>query len=192
MQSIKQEEGSMRTKVISIAFSSLMLVFILGLGINSLAQEEMPFGGADDVKFANNLWKAMQGYEEWPMSSGVYPGTSPHGKFLRMYYNMVHVDGTPYHIIVKDNFGGEDATQEKVAESPGDYLAAVTIMLQREDGYDPENNNWFWVKYGPDGKIMQNPKGVALAGRVAKGTGQACISCHAKAKGDDYLFSNDQ
>ncbi len=182
----------MSKRALAIAFFSLMFILITGLGINALAQKDMPFGGSDDVEFANKLWTAMDGYQDWPMRSGVYPGASPHGKFLKLYYNMVHVKGKPYHIVVKDNFGGEDATQEKVAESPGDYLAAVTIMLQREDGYDPDNNNWFWVKYGPDGKILTNPKGVALAGRVAKGTGQACISCHANAKGDDYLFTNDQ
>lgn len=172
-----------------IAVASLALVVI---SFQSLVGQETPFGGSDDVAFAEKSWKAIEDYESWPMKSGYYPGQSPHGKFLRIYYNIVNVDGKPYHVIVKDNFGGEGATQESVAESPDEYLAAVTIMLQREDGYDPENNNWFWVKYGPDGKILENPKGMALAGRVAKGTGSGCIACHANAKGGDYLFSNDR
>jgi hypothetical protein len=134
----------------------------------------------------------MKNYENWPMKSGYYPGQSPHGQFLRLFYNLVNVDGKPYHVIVKDNYGGEGATMETVSASPQEYLAAVTIMLQRETGYDPDNDNWFWVKYGPDGGILKNPNGMALAGRVAKGSDSGCISCHANAEDGDYLFSNDR
>ena len=31
-------------------------------------------------------------------------------------------------------------------------------MLQREAGYDDDNDNWFWVKYAPDGSVMSNPR----------------------------------
>ena len=65
-------------------------------------------------------------------------------------------------------------------------------MVQREAGYDRDNNDWFWVKYSPGGTIDQNPAGMALAGRVAKGTNTGCIACHASAKDNDYLFTNDK
>ncbi|MFQ5491051.1 MAG: hypothetical protein ACE5GE_10045, partial [Phycisphaerae bacterium] len=68
----------------------------------------------------------------------------------------------------------------------------VTIMLQRETGYDSDNDNWFWVKYSPKGEVMKNPKDMLLAGRVAKGMSAGCISCHSQAGGDDYLYSNDE
>lgn len=156
------------------------------------SKDEMPFGGEKDVKFAGKLWKAMEGYRGWPMKSGFYPGGSPHGQFLRMYYNVVIVDGRPYHVVVKDNYGGEDATLMKVSKAPEKYLMAVTVMLQREAGYDPDNMDWFWVKYQPDGTVDKNPKGMALAGRVAKGMDAGCIACHANAMDDDYLFVNDE
>ncbi|MBD3349234.1 MAG: hypothetical protein GF400_08590 [Candidatus Eisenbacteria bacterium] len=152
---------------------------------------EMPFGGPEDVTFAKNLWQGMMGYESWKMSSDYYEGMSPHGAFLRMYYNVVNVEGAPYHVIVKDNFGGEGATLEKVAESSEDYLAAVTVMVQRHEGYDPENRNWYYVKYDADGAVSMNEESMALAGRVAKGMDSGCIACHAKAGGDDYIFTND-
>jgi hypothetical protein len=63
--------------------------------------------------------------------------------------------------------------------------------VQREVGYDPDNNDWFWVKYGPDGTVDENDAGVALAGRVAKGASTGCIACHANAAAGDYLFVND-
>jgi hypothetical protein len=65
-------------------------------------------------------------------------------------------------------------------------------MVQREAGYDPENNDWYWVKYSPAGGVEKNEEGTALAGRVAKGAGQGCIACHASARGGDYFFTNDE
>jgi len=104
----------------------------------------------------------------------------------------VSVDNKPYHVIVKDNFGGKGATLKTVSKSPEKYLAAITVMIQREAGYDPDNNNWFWVKYKANGEVDKNPKGIALAGRVAKGMDTGCIACHAKAKDNDYFFTNDK
>jgi hypothetical protein len=144
-----------------------------------------------DVSFAEKLWQGMMGYRDWPMSSGYYEGKSPHGAFLRMYYNVVNVNETPYHVIVKDNFGGEGATLETVSESPDTHLMAVTVMVQREEGYDPEHNDWYYVKYDPDGKVGMKGESMALAGRVGDGTPASCRGCHAKAGGGDYVFVND-
>jgi len=152
---------------------------------------EMPFGGDADVEFAKSLWMAMDGYHDWHLTSAYYEGASPHGMFLRMYYNIVRINEMPYHVVVKDNLGGEGATLETVAGSPADYLMAVTVMVQREAGYDPDNNNWFWVKYGADGTVDMNDMGMAMAGRVAKGMDMGCIACHKKAAGADFLFVND-
>jgi hypothetical protein len=62
-------------------------------------------------------------------------------------------------------------------------------MFRREAGYDPDNNDWFWVKYTPDGGLHTNPKGMKLAGRVAKGMPQGCLACHGARKGTDYQFN---
>lgn len=174
----------------------ILVLVIAGAAIGTYglapAQEAMSFGGDKDVTFANNVWAGMKGYMDWPMSSDVYPGTSPHGKFLRVYYNVVNVDGKPYHVIVKDNYAGEGVSQEAASKNPGKFLAAVTIMVQREPGYDKENNDWFWVKYKGDGSIEKNDAGVAMAGRVAKGSDKGCIACHSHAKQGDYVFTNDE
>ncbi len=151
----------------------------------------MPFGEQEDIDFAGAVWKAMDGYGTWKMQSDVYPGGTPHGMFVKLYYNMVTVDGTPYHVIVKDNFGGEGVDLETVSTDPAKYLMAVTIMVQREAGYDADNNDWFWAKYMADGTVEKNPQGMMLAGRVAKGMDMGCIACHANAQGGDYLFTND-
>ena len=173
-------------------FAVVAALLAAGLTVSPAVAQEKPFGTDADVEFAKKTWEAMEDYESWPMASGFYEGRSPHGAFLRVYYNMVTIDGTPYHIIVKDNYRGEGATMEDVKNAPDEHLASVTIMLEREEGYDPDNQNWFWVKYAPDGSIMSNPKGMAMAGKVAKGSDKGCISCHANAKDNDYLFSNDR
>jgi hypothetical protein len=152
---------------------------------------KMPFGGEEDVAFARALWTAMDGYHDWMMKSDVMPSKAPHGAFVRLYYNIVNIDGMPYHVVVKDNFGGEDATLDMVKAAPADYLMAVTVMVQREPGYDTENNDWFYVKYDAMGAVSMNDKDMALAGRVAKGMPTGCISCHVKAGGGDYIFGND-
>ena len=152
---------------------------------------EMPFGGEKDVAFAEALWAAMDGHDGWLMQSDIMPGMSPHGAFIRVYYNVVTIDGMPYHVVVKDNYGGEGVTLKMVRENPADYLMAVTPMVQREKGYDPDNNDWYWVKYGPDGMVSMDGKNMAMAGRVAKGMPAGCIACHTKAGDGDYLFLND-
>ena len=77
-------------------------------------------------------------------------------------------------------------------ENPAKYLKAVTIMFKRESGYDPKNGDWFYVKYNPQGKVLTNPKGVALAGRVgAPGVG-GCIGCHIGAPGKDFVFRHER
>lgn len=150
-----------------------------------------PFGGAADVAYAESLWDLMDGYLDWPMKSDVLVGGTPHGAFVRLYYNTLQVEGRNVHVVAKDNYGGEGATIESVSAAPADYLGAVTVMVQREPGYDPENDNWYWGKYLPDGSLDVNPAGAQLAGRVAKGAETGCIACHLAAEDADYLFSND-
>jgi hypothetical protein len=165
----------------------IIIVFMLGLGINALAQDKPDFGTTKDVNFADSLWKAMQGYDQWPMKSDIYPGNSPHGKFLRLYFNSVNVNGKNYLVVVKDNFGGENVTKEMVVASPNKYLVAVTPMVWMEPGYAPKENNLYWVKYAADGSVMKTPQGMAIAGKV-----KSCVDCHARAKDGDYMFTNDK
>jgi hypothetical protein len=179
--------------VAALAAIAIVLAFVPACGSEEEMEKTMPipFGGEEDVAFASAAWEAMSGYQAWAITSDAYKSAAPHGMFVKIYYNVVNVDGKPYHVIVKDNFGGEEATLEMVEKMPADHLMAVTVMVQREAGYDPDNKDWFWVKYAPDGTVDKNPQGMALAGRVAKGMKAGCIACHAKAADGDYIFIND-
>ncbi len=182
----------MKRAILASGIIIIAVVFITVLSLHDARSQAMPFGGTADVDFANKAWEQLNDYEDWKMQSDYYEGQSPHGDVVKVYYSMITVDDEPYHVIAKDNFVGDGLAAEQVAENPDEYFASATIMIQREEGYDPPNDDWFWVKYDADGAVMENPNGTALAGRVAKGSGQGCIACHANARDNDYLFSNDR
>lgn len=72
-------------------------------------------------------------------------------------------------IIVKDTFYlGDDGTQGRRWN--------ITVMRKREQGYDPENDDWEYVQAGPR-------KGVRYQGKIP-----LCIDCHVSAE-FDYVFT---
>jgi hypothetical protein len=77
----------------------------------------------------------------------------------------------PGSIVVKENYMG-------TVEEPGD-LAAITIMY-KVDGFNPEANDWFWVKAPGDGSAVD-----------AEGAVEGCISCHGQEGNSDYLLRYD-
>lgn len=148
-------------------------------------QKEAASTGSEDAAYAEQLWGEIKDYENWPVPEGFegwQDGISPHGKYLRYYINDiakedVNKDGA---VIVKENY----------MEKSEDALAAVTIMQKRK-GYDPENKDWFYVKYSPDGEVMTDEQGREIAGAVGKGMEEGCVPCHKTAGGGDYLFMTD-
>jgi len=109
---------------------------------------------------------------------------------LETLYTSATVDGHTGDLVIKRNYGPEGVSADEVLADPGKHLGAVTVMFRRAEGFDPDNADWFWVKYLPDGSLDKNPKGMRLAGKVAKGADKGCIACHAGA-GDDMVFTSD-
>jgi hypothetical protein len=157
--------------------------------------DEKPFGGAGSVDYAAALWKQLSKQRLVGPAATLgkhYQGVHPHGTVLDTIEGTVEVGGHQGTVIVKRNYGGEGVSIANAANDPGKYLQAVTVMFKREAGYDAENKDWFWAKYTPAGAVMDNPKGVALAGRVAKGKQQGCIACHKAAPGGDLVYLHDR
>ncbi|WP_456393775.1 cytochrome P460 family protein [Nitratifractor sp.] len=148
---------------------------------------QTPFGNPEDLVFAEDLWKKLQKSGFINTYGNLYLGGPPHGKVREV--NEGVIDGRL--VIVKNNYGGKNISLEKVRNNPAKYLKAVTVMVKRP-GYDPEDQDWFWIKYAPDGTVMANKKGRKLAGRVAKGKPIGCISCHRSASGNDFVFSHNK
>ncbi|MFQ5995828.1 MAG: cytochrome P460 family protein [Acidiferrobacterales bacterium] len=172
----------------------LMVAALSGLFVAATAVWAAPFGGEDDVKYSQALWKALTKAKmvgPGAIMSTPYKGQHPHGAVLDTIDGTVKVKGQSGRVIVKRNYGGKGVSKQAVANDPKTYLKALTVMFKRS-GYDGDNKDWFWVKYKPDGSLHTNPKGMMLAGRVAKGAKKGCIACHKAAPGGDYIFNFDR
>lgn len=166
---------------------------LLALMTGAAVAQDAPFGTDADADYAAKVWAAMEGMNlagEGMLRSFPYEGVAPHGMMLETFYSTATVDGHTGDLVVKRNYGPEGVSADEVLADPGKYLGAVTVMFRREAGFDADNQDWFWVKYLPDGSLDKNPKGMRLAGKVAKGADKGCIACHSGA-GDDMLFTTD-
>ncbi len=166
-----------------------------GMGDDMGDGMDMPFSTPADLAMAAEIWSAMQ-VDSFVGPDAIitnpYQGNQPHGQLLEIITSHAEIAGHDGVLIAKKNYVGEEITAEDVSNDPDAYLDSVTIMFQRPAGYDTENNDWFWVKYAPDGSVMTNPMGMSLAGRVAKGMDTGCIACHVAAPGGDFVFSHDR
>jgi hypothetical protein len=165
---------------------------IIALAVAAGTAEAQEFGTDADKEYADLLWQVMEASKlvgDAPIMATPYEGVAPHGVMLETFYTSATVDGHTGALIVKRNYGPEGVNSEEVLADPAGHLGAVTVMYRRENGYDADNQDWFWVKYLPDGSLDKNPAGMAVAGRVAKGADQGCIACHST--NDDYIFTTD-
>ena len=167
------------------------LAVTAGLASAALAQDA-PFGTDQDAAYAAQLWSIMA--EMKLVGNGMirafpYDGVAPHGMMLETFYTTATIGDHSGDLLVKRNFGPEGVEIDQVLADPDKHLGAVTVMYRREAGYDDDNQNWFWAKYLPDGSLDKNPKGMRLAGRVAKGADAGCIACHSAQ--EDYVFTTD-
>lgn len=147
------------------------------------------FGGQEDQDYAAELWQVMADRQlagDDALQAFPYPGTDPHGMMLETFYTDATLDGHSGALVVKRNYGPEGVTVDQVLGDRDEHLASVTVMFRRAEDYAPDTGNWFWAKYLPDGSLDETPDGTPLAGMA-----QGCISCHASAEGDDYLFTTN-
>lgn len=126
---------------------------------------------------SEGLWQRIteesdySSYAFWPGHEGELPGQAPHGVLHRIYVNRTLLEALPAadrmvpagSIIVKDNL---DASRN---------LLSITVMA-KIDGFDPENGDWYWAAYNPDGTTR------------AAGALESCISCHEGLKSNDYVI----
>ena len=143
-------------------FVSAALLLVIALSVAwTKAGEDLPPAEAEAFWTYITQTHPYTEWEFWPGYEGIYPGKSPHGAYLKLYANDIAIDAAkagkdmPYGaILVKENYSKDEET-----------LMAVTPMYKVE-GYNPEAGDWYWVKYGPDGKA------------AAEGKVQGCIDCH--------------
>ena len=173
-------------------FSFLMAqVFVLAALLSAgcaPAQAQKPFGTKSDVAYGKDqLWKALLAANlvgEESTRPVPYKGTPPHGKFLETLFAEVEINGEERYVIVKMNYGGPGITRSKVVNERDKYLKWITVMVKRENGFDPAHKNWFWAKFAPNGQSFDKaPNGLQLVGKV-----KGCIACHSLADGGNYVY----
>ncbi len=175
-------------------FATTALALSLGFGATGAMAQMAPFGSDDDKAYAAMIWDAMTAQHyvgENQIRSLPYEGTPPHGAMLETFYGHATINGHTGAMIVKRNYGPAEVDADTILANPGKHLGAITVMFKREKGFDPEDQDWFWAKFLPDGSLDKNAKGMSLAGKVAKGMDKGCIACHSGAGGDDFIFTTD-
>lgn len=121
-------------------------------------------------------------------------GSEPHGRILEIFRGRLTVAGRQGDYRLKRSYDRPGAGESTVGEAPERYLSFYTVMFRRKPGYDPDNANWYWVKYKPDGSVAHRGTGGqsrAVAGRVSSrpdGSYGGCLYCHRSAGGGDYTF----
>ena len=113
-----------------------------------------------------------ESWDRWPGTTDQHPGNAPHGALLTTYINDVAAaalaagaEAMPFGaIVVKNNY------------MPDGMLAATTAMVKTED-FNPEHNNWWFLKQLADGTVE------------AEGRFAGCEGCHGTVAANDYLFS---
>ena len=137
----------------------------------SVAFADMP--GADPEELWHYITKVSP-YKEWsfwPDHQGMQPGRAPHGPLHKVYVNdrALKSPRPPVQygaIEVKENYSEEKE------------LKAITVMY-KVNGYNPNDGDWFWVKYTPEGE----------AGPFGKPSG--CILCHGTRVGNDFIIVHE-
>jgi len=169
-----------------MSVTKLLLPFLFVLVVQNAAAES---GNTKDNAYAKKVWDVMQkdkliGKDR--IRSFPFVGNRPHGSIQEIIATEATVDGHTGRLIVKHNYGADkDITPHSVyAADEAENYVALTIMFQREAGYDEANNNWFWAEYYPDGRIIKH-EGAYLSGRS-----ELCISCHTALGGSDREILN--
>jgi hypothetical protein len=148
-----------------------------------------PFGGPEDLNDAKQVWKALTDARlvgDQSINAMPYKG-SVHKTILMTQDSTIRVGGRSGMVIIKKMYQGPEITVQKVIDDPTKNLKVVAVMFKREKGYDPDNQDWFYIKFGPDGIPQKNKKGAFMTGRAGK-----CIGCHKSAPGGNYIYSFDR
>ncbi len=136
------------------------------------------------AEFHRDFWQFLtrsktpyKKWTAWPDAAEPRAGEAPHGAFVKTYANTVAINDTAAlahgSILVQEEYDDQKT------------LKSVSVMY-RVKGADPAHFDWYWLRYLPDGTVAKQ-RAKPIAGKVA-----SCIECHAKAGGDDLVYSNDE
>ena len=156
----------------------LFPVLVLAIGSIAMAacdffgEPELPDTTAASVRAYLDEVDYQESWELWPGLGEKYEGGDPHGMLLTTYLSPAAYDALEGKegvmpdgaIIIKENY------------TPEGKLAASTVMYKKS-GYNPQHNDWFWVKALADGTVEK------------EGMVEGCQNCHGDVKENDYVWT---
>jgi len=163
--------------------------FLLCLCLAVTQQAAAESGTDEDNAYAKKLWEIMRSQNligENRIRSFPFEGHRPHGSIQEVIATDAVVEGHKGRLIVKHNYGADKGItpQSVYAADEAQNYVALTIMFQREAGYDEDNHNWFWAEYHPDGSVIK------YQGKYLSGRSELCIGCHTTLGGADREILN--
>ena len=166
---------------------SVVCIAVLLMSLTGVSDEGA--GRPQDDAYAAKVWAYMMDHNllgEGRMRSYPFEGSRPHGSIQEVLTTEASIDGHEGRLIVKHNYGAEEGLTVKqvYAATQEQNYVALTIMFQREKGYDSANSDWFWAEYNPDGSVL-NYQGAQLSGRAP-----LCLGCHTPLGGEDREILN--
>lgn len=163
---------------IKITTFMLLICIVAGCGCtdNGSAGDEQNTTATPDAVALYNSFTENDSYTEWniwPGTEAFMKGNGVHGDYVSIYVSdnalsaaREKASAMPYETIVLKR--GFNADKE---------LTGIYVMYKSE-GYDPENNDWFWASYSADGTVR------------SEGKVEGCIGCHRQKSSADYIFVN--
>lgn len=150
---------------------AIMVALTLGFAIWAYAESQMPKADPDALWAYITKDNPYNKWEFWPDHKGMQPGRAPHGPLHKVFVNDAAINSSqpPVQygsIAVKENYGKDKK------------LKAVTVMYKIK-GYNPDDGDWFWAKYSPDGK----------ADKFGKPAG--CVGCHGTRAANDFILVHE-
>ena len=158
-----------------IKYLPALVVLMAGVAVVaacSPSEPELPDTSSDSLIAYLEEVDYQENWGLWPGLGEKYPASEPHGMLLTTYLNPAALSALNDKagrmandaIIVKENYTAEGA------------FAANTVMYKKE-GYNPDHNDWFWLKVLADGTVEKE-------GRV-----EGCQACHGQTGANDYIWT---
>src|ERR1041385_2198756 len=173
----------MSRKRIVLAATCLFLALTAGLAITLRSQSQEPAraSGPDEVIAGYRNWTrvnpepALMNAQTAQLCAALSLPRNPHDKYITVYVNKIG-----RHAMMEENEPhfpqGSVIVKEKLTTAKSATPELLTVMIKREQGYNPESGDWEYVVFDGDGRTVQ-----------ARGKLENCQSCHLMDKGTDYV-----
>lgn len=135
---------------------------------------------------ADSIWsyldnaKYQRQWSIWPDQHPLDPGREPHGMLQSTYVNGI-MDSA---LASGGAMMPAGALIVKESHEPDSLLSSVLVMY-KVTGFDPDNNDWLYAGFQPNGRLLEDPNDEPVIGRV-----EFCSDCHAERSDRDYLYAS--